>query len=178
MLYSLNLGDAIESLQTTPDGCIWVSYFDEGVFGNGIGKEGLVCFDREGTPIFKYEAFAEENNLPSICDCYAMNVDDTGAVWLNYYMEFPLVRLRNFKLDRVWRNFRVLGRAFAVRGNDLIHVRKQGLFLTRLLSPEEEPVSLVPEDVTGETIPESRGYAARGSTVAIYTGESVYTMCS
>jgi len=45
VLRTLDLGDASEEIQTTPDGRIWVSYFDEGVYGNGIGSEGLVCFD-------------------------------------------------------------------------------------------------------------------------------------
>ena len=30
-------------------GQIWVGYFDEGVDGGGIGTEGLVCFDSNGT---------------------------------------------------------------------------------------------------------------------------------
>lgn len=38
-------GDASGDLQTTQDGLIWVSYFDEGVFGGGIGRQGLVCYD-------------------------------------------------------------------------------------------------------------------------------------
>jgi hypothetical protein len=35
---TLNLGDAINDAQTTPNGKIWVSYFDEGVYGRGIGS--------------------------------------------------------------------------------------------------------------------------------------------
>ena len=31
--FELNLGDASEDLQTKPQGLIWVSYFDEGVYG-------------------------------------------------------------------------------------------------------------------------------------------------
>ena len=38
---TLDLGDASKHLQTTPDGHIWVGYFDEGVYGGGIGSEGL-----------------------------------------------------------------------------------------------------------------------------------------
>lgn len=62
--FELNLGDASEDLQTTPQGLIWVSYFDEGVYGGSIGRQGLVCFDNAGTPLFKYADFAEQNELP------------------------------------------------------------------------------------------------------------------
>lgn len=79
---TLDLGGASEDLQTTTDGRIWVSYFDEGVFGNGIGRQGLVCFDHEGTPLFRYADYAEQHDLPMIADCYAMNVDQTGAAQL------------------------------------------------------------------------------------------------
>ena len=44
---SFVLGDGINDVQTTSDGMIWVSYFDEGVFGNygwdkPMGASGLV----------------------------------------------------------------------------------------------------------------------------------------
>jgi hypothetical protein len=46
---TLDLGDASEDLQTTPNGKIWVSYFDEGVYGGGVGsQQGVVCFDSSG----------------------------------------------------------------------------------------------------------------------------------
>ena len=82
--FTLDLGDASEDVQTTPDGRIWVSYFDEGVFGNGVGRQGLICFDSAGRVLFQYADFAEQNALPTIADCYAINVDPTGAVWVNY----------------------------------------------------------------------------------------------
>jgi hypothetical protein len=90
---TLDLGDASEDLQATPGGMIWVSYFDEGVFGKGIGRQGLVCFNSVGDPVFKYGEFAEQNALPMIADCYAMNVDRAGEVWINYYTDFPLGRV-------------------------------------------------------------------------------------
>jgi len=66
---TFDLGDASQDLQTTPDGKIWVSYFDEGVFGGGIGAQGVVCFDNTGLPIFRFGEFAERQGLPAICDC-------------------------------------------------------------------------------------------------------------
>ena len=63
-LRTLDLGDASKHVQATPDGHIWVGYFDEAVYGGGIGSEGLVCFDSNGTSIFNYAEFAEQHDLP------------------------------------------------------------------------------------------------------------------
>jgi hypothetical protein len=115
---TLDLGDASEHVQTTPEGHIWVGYFDEGVYGRGIGSEGLVCFDSNGTPVFKYIEFARQHDLPSISDCYTLNVSGL-AVWLSYYTDFPLVCLKDFKLERLWRSFGA-NLAVAVRGERLI----------------------------------------------------------
>ena len=79
---TLDLGDASKHLQTTPEGQIWVGYFDEGVYGGGIGSEGLVCFDSNGTSIFKYAEFAKQHGLPFIDDCYTLNVVG-AAVWVS-----------------------------------------------------------------------------------------------
>jgi hypothetical protein len=115
---SLDLGDASEHLQTTPDGHIWVGYFDEGVFGRGIGNNGLVCFDSSGAPIFKFAEFAKQHDLPFIDDCYTLNVVES-SVWVSYYTDFPLVWLKDFKLERVWDNLGA-NRAIAVGGERLV----------------------------------------------------------
>lgn len=85
------LGDGIEDVQTTADGRIWVSYFDEGVFGNfgwgepggpaPIGAPGLVRWLSDGTVDWSYEA---PPGLEEIADCYALNVAG-DAVWACYY---------------------------------------------------------------------------------------------
>lgn len=177
----VDLGDASEDLQTTPDGRIWVSYFDEGVFGGGIGRQGLVCFDAAGKPIFQYADFAEQNALPMICDCYALNVDQGGDVWLNYYTDFPLVRLHDDKIGGVWQEFGVLGNAFAVRGNDLIYLREGKMSAISLTSsPSEEPLAASPQDDEGKVLEpisqHSTGLAARGTAFVINTGEAIYTL--
>ena len=116
-LRTLDLGDASEHLQTTPDRHIWVGYFDEGVYGRGIGSAGLICFDSSGTPVFKYAEFAEQHGLPFIDDCYTLVVG--SAVWLSYYTDFPLVCLRDFKLERVWEGVGA-NRAIAIRGDRFV----------------------------------------------------------
>ena len=115
---TLNLGDASEHVQTTPDGYIWVGYFDEGVFGNGIGSNGLVCFDSGGVPIFKYTEFAKQHDLPFIDDCYTLNVIES-SVWVSYYSDFPLVWLKDFKLEGVWHSLGA-NQAVAIRGDRLV----------------------------------------------------------
>jgi len=177
---AIELGDAIESVQTTTDGFIWVSYFDEGVFGGGIGRQGLVCFDSSGKDLFKYADFAEQNDLPMICDCYALNVDMSGDVWLNYYTDFPLVRLHERRLERVWPEFGVLGNAFAVRGDEIIYMAKGNLSATSVSTePRGEPISAIPRDVAGVELTASpqRGAdtAGRGSAFIINTGASIYS---
>lgn len=66
---TLDLGDGSEDLQTTLDGKIWVSYFDEGIFGNTLGAEGAICFDSAGSPVFRFAEFARKYGLPMISDC-------------------------------------------------------------------------------------------------------------
>jgi len=104
LLGEMVLGDGIQSLQTTSQGALWTSYFDEGVFGNygwnePIGRSGLVAWDRQGTR--EYE-FTPTGPLDIICDCYAMNVATDRDVWFSYYRDFPLVHLRDRKVHGVW----------------------------------------------------------------------------
>lgn len=98
MLSSFHMGDGIEDVQTTKNGDIWVSYFDEGVFGDSIGESGLLCFDKNGAVIFDFRNFVQtpsNNEIPFIDDCYALNVFSNETVYLYYYSEFPLLTLHN-----------------------------------------------------------------------------------
>lgn len=93
-------GDGIQDVRTTPNGATWVSYFDEGVFGNNgwsspgpecIGASGCVCFDADGRLCFQFSA--DDAGTDPICDAYAMNVVGDDDVWLYFYTEFPLVHI-------------------------------------------------------------------------------------
>jgi hypothetical protein len=178
LLRSINLGDASEDIQTTPDGRIWVSYFDEGVFGGGIGKHGVVCFDGAGNPKFKYAEFAEQAGLPSVADCYAMNAATSGDVWLNYYTDFPLVHLCDFALDKVWMDFGVLGNEFAVRNEAVVSTRKAQLELLSLRSEGHPADVLTATDDSGAplvSLPTPHiGLVARGPNLLLNTGSAVY----
>jgi len=122
----LTLGDGIADLRVISDGTIWASYFDEGVFGNygwgspepaPIGASGLVAFDSGGAPKFSYDAQAAGTD--SICDAYAMNVSETGDVWVYFYTEFSIVRIGR-EGYRVWTLGMGGARALAVRGDRIL----------------------------------------------------------
>jgi len=99
------LGDGINGVQTTNEGMIWVSYCDEGVFGNfgwekPLGAAGLLCFDCAGHIVWEFQP---PDGVDAIADCYAFNVcGDT--VWTCYYTDFPLVRIDSRNQVRAWKN--------------------------------------------------------------------------
>ena len=116
-----------------------------------------------------------------ISDCYAMNVDQTGAVWLNYYTDFPLIRLHNFAIEQIWKDFSVLGNGFAVRGDEVIHIRDNKLAVSSLLSstPYESTASNVEDENGLVLIPTNQRYAdvaARGASLFINTGQALYEL--
>ncbi|RKH45065.1 hypothetical protein D7Y23_26540 [Corallococcus sp. AB050B] len=113
LLRELTLGDGIADVQTTLDGQVWVSYFDEGVFGNRgwggegpqrpIGEDGLVRFDALG----QRQESGVRMALPGeqiIADCYALNVASEQETWFYSYTDFPLVRMRPGQRSTVWQS--------------------------------------------------------------------------
>jgi hypothetical protein len=125
-LRRFTLGDGIQDLRTTSTGTIWASYFDEGIFGNygwsgpgpaAIGGPGLVSFAASGNVAFAYDA--EAAGTDGVCDAYAANVIDDSEVWLYFYTEFPLVRVREGAY-RVWSFGTGGARAFAVRDDRVL----------------------------------------------------------
>jgi hypothetical protein len=90
ILGSFNGGDGIEDIEVSKEG-IWISYFDEGVFGNGISTEGLVLFDFTGNVIFRYHS--DLMDRPLIADCYAICKGKGSSIWLFPYTKFPLLQV-------------------------------------------------------------------------------------
>jgi hypothetical protein len=182
LLRTLDLGYASNDMQTTPNGHIWVSYSDEGVFGHGIGVHGVVCFDSNGQPIFKYSEFADRNQLPGIADCYAMNVVSDDEVWLSYYTDFPLVSVRNFRLDRIWNAFGCMDRSFALVGESVVfpkcYTRNEGKsqLLRRTLSDlaRSEPLDAV--DEIGGPLAGIFTTAARGPHFCLLTKTALFKL--
>ena len=60
-----------------------------------MGACGLIVWDSRGQRLW-------ENKKYPIYDCYAMNVDEQGALWFYYYDEFHLVKT-DFKRDVIYR---------------------------------------------------------------------------
>ena len=106
----VHLGDGIEELQVDRKGGVWVGYFDEGVFGGGVGRAGLLRFALTGDISWRYPPESEESPdvPPAIADCYAMNVT-RDAVWICPYTDFPLVRIGFDGAVRSWPPFGVDG---------------------------------------------------------------------
>jgi hypothetical protein len=178
---TLNLGDAIEDIQTLPNGQIWVSYFDEGVYGNDeLSREGLVCFDSAGDPIFRFGQYAKENHLPRIDDCYALNTTMNGEVWISYYMAFPLLLFRDMQLASKWLEFGYVGNAFAVRSEGLIYLSREPTLMLQSFDSASEPEPIMCLDDDGNPItPTSIRYlraAARGASFIINTGTGIYSL--
>jgi hypothetical protein len=172
----LNLGDAIEDLQTTSDGHIWVSYFDEGIFGSGIATSGLVCFDSSGEPVFKYAEFAERHNLPFVADLYALNVSSDDDVWICYYSDFPLVRLTRFELAAHWPAFGKV-KSLAIEGTTIIAVaayEKDRIIKAELAQGEWRTTNIEAVDERGAPIQGCIISSARMDRIGLVTSSAAY----
>jgi hypothetical protein len=111
----LSLGEGINQLQISRRLEVWVGYSDEGVYG-AAAEPGLACFDVDGKRVFSFaDSVANDDDVPIIDDCYALNVASDDEVWLYYYSKFPLVRLIEKRLAGIWPRVPGLGsHAFAV----------------------------------------------------------------
>jgi hypothetical protein len=175
------LGDGINSGQTTSEGLIWTSYFDEGVFGNcgwnqPMGASGLNCFDSTGRVVWE---FKPPDGFDSICDCYATNVAD-DAVWVCYYTEFPLVRIDSDYQVQGWKNDVGGASALAVDGRRALLLGGYGEKRTRCVVQDISQESLINSreieiglpsgfELIGATV------IGRGSTLHAFTGNSWFT---
>lgn len=92
---SILLGDGIERIGIDVENRIWVSYFDEGIFGNygwggpgpePIGSSGLACFQADGDKVWE---FRSPDSDSFIADCYALNVSK-NHIYAYTYTEFPV----------------------------------------------------------------------------------------
>jgi hypothetical protein len=122
---SLNLGDGIEHVQATHSGDIWIGYCDEGIFGGGdLAQEGLICLSQGGIPKVRFfREIVDVNSVPSIDDCYALNVCRNGDTWVCYYRDFPVVRIKHYRFDESWADFPARPvSALAVNGEKLLMV--------------------------------------------------------
>ncbi len=175
----LNLGAGIEHVQTTADGYIWVGYNDEGIYKyGGLGTSGAACFDRDGKAVLQYAHLAKKHNMPHIDDCSAMNVASDHDVWLYYYMQFPLVRLRDRQFDHIWMDVPVrMSRGFAVAGDRVLfagsHTYRGSLLEVELGSTRVR--KLRPVSNSGDTVRFTRAFG-RGARLYLSTAHEVFVV--
>jgi hypothetical protein len=167
---SFHAGDAIEDVQTTERGDSWVSYFDEAP----MSQSGLACFDDQGRSVFR---FNDLGTAPHLLDCYALNVCSDREVWLCYYTDFPLVRLVDRKVARIWPKLNVKGsHAFAVSQHVLFagkYSKPHDLFLADLGTMRVK--ERIPVNDNGKAI---RSFTAfgRGSRLYLHSGAEVFVV--
>jgi hypothetical protein len=110
------LGDGILDVQTTGDGRIWTSYYDEGIFGNfgwkkPVGVSGFVQWDRYGNRLYE---FVPPKGFSAPVTGYGLNGVSDTEMWCCYYTDFPLVRIRHEKINAVWQSPVHGSRGFAI----------------------------------------------------------------
>jgi hypothetical protein len=110
---SFPIGDGIEHVRCASDGTIWVGYFDEGIFGDSVGGGGIVRFDAEGLPLWKYNEGRSGDSF--IDDCYALTLKG-DELWSCFYSDFPIVRVKDGKVSS-WPNSVTGAKALAADGS-------------------------------------------------------------
>jgi len=172
---SFHVGDGIADCQATIDGQIWVSYFDEGVYGDvPTGQSGLVTFDSKGETLGTYADAGDQ--VGGISDCYAMNVTSASDVWLCYYTDFPIAHLHRGKLQNYWSDNPVSGSHTFAIGNGFIvfagsYDHHDVLLRLQLADMQMETLSIVDEDLRSIL-----GYLAigRGNKLFLQAQDIVY----
>ncbi|XCA82118.1 TetR family transcriptional regulator [Exiguobacterium mexicanum] len=114
VLHSFHAGNAIGAVSVNDTG-IWIGYADEGVFGEGISTEALVCFSHTGNVLHRYHS--DLIRPPTIVDCELLQANQTG-VWLCPSIWYDLIhvdstgRLNKYKTPKLLHD----SSALTVRG--------------------------------------------------------------
>ena len=174
------LGDGIADLQTTTSNEIWVSYHDEGIYGNlgwrkPIGHAGLLRFDTEGKVCYRFDGAA---GLGPIDDCYCLNVLNEREAWCCYYSQFSIVKICDDRIERHW-NSTVKGSSGFSVWRDIVAM--QGGYESddwRLVDVSGVDAVAEGEAITFRTpegLPLAAKFArARGSAIWFVVGEDIY----
>lgn len=113
----VSLGDGLSDVRVSAAGKIWAAYFDEGVFGNGDGAEGVVARDRSGRRIWAFDA--GKAGTDNVADVYAFNLSAEDEAWVYFYTPFAIVRWRGNR-PTVWQTGVQGARAMAVRPREAL----------------------------------------------------------
>jgi len=174
----------------TSSGQVWAGYFDEGIYGNygwgradsqePVGAYGIVRFSPGLDPGWHYPGYNEVGPWGPIDDCYALNVDSTGA-WACYYSGFPVVCIRDVTVAG-WHNDITGARALAVAGSRVALFGGYGpdydrLALTELGADRAQPAGEYRIVLSGgEPLPAGTQVIGRGSRLHFLTGTSWYQL--
>jgi len=186
---AFTLGDGIEDVQVSADDSVWVSYFDEGIFGNWgwkvagelglepIAPAGLIRTDADGSVTWRY---APPEGIGSISDCYALNVDGDAA-WAYYYTNFPLVRIGLDGLIVAWRSGVSGAKAFAIAGDQVLffggyEARRTALTLARIGGDALEDHEDIDLDLPGADSLSHAAVVGRGSAIHAFVGRRWYRL--
>ncbi|MBA4747176.1 MAG: hypothetical protein H2056_00530 [Sphingopyxis sp.] len=121
LLLQADVGDGVEAMCCTAHGAIWISYFDEGIFGTNQladgswppASTGLACFNESGVCVWR-----ADNAGLEIDDCYAMT-SNASDVWICAYSDFNIVHISNEQAT-VWTNDIVGAHAIAASGDYIL----------------------------------------------------------
>ncbi len=128
-------GDGISHIGVDGMDRIWLSYFDEGVYGNfgwgdknsppPIGQHGLICFDRNGDISWKCDQLID--------DCYALNVTP-DKVHFYYYSDFDL--------GTVSENFETSYRSTSLSGCHTFAINERFAAFTKQYDDQESVINI------------------------------------
>ncbi len=175
------LGDGIEQVFVSKDHNVWVSYFDEGIFGNygwdsPLGRAGLVEWSLDG---IKHYEFEPSDGLEYMADCYSLNIDLNEDVWCYYYTEFPIVRIKDRAIADYWESPVQGASRFSVSFPYVLFVggyADKGLFQLVMLHQDRKANIIRKfhlEDKQGAII-DPEQIAVRGENMAVFSGGRVY----
>ena len=126
------LGDGVADVQVTKDDIIWISYFDQGIFGGRyssnwyylLSSTGLVARTTDGKNLYEFEP---SDGLYHMVDCYALNVLSNISTYAYYFYnddndcgEFDLVLIQNQKITDYWHMPVPGSSAFITNGNKVV----------------------------------------------------------
>ncbi len=170
------VGDGVEHAQTGDDGKIWISYFDEGIFGDQpYGHFGLVAFNQNGKLEFNYKN-DWGGPVPAIDHCYALNVIDSNNVWCYYidHTPFSLVHLVSGEIKRCFSELTIHGSHAIAANNNAVYLA--GSYdardhLYRLDLQDKTIETLRPANEDGKTIQKFRAIARSNTMYLIHQNQ-------
>ena len=180
LLRTVAFGDGIQDIQTTASGQIWVSYFDQGIYGDTtFGHTGLACFGSDDRLLFDFNRLTQG----MIADCYAFNAVSNDEVWLCPYTDFPIVKLKDGKINHAWDNNPIHGsHAFAVWKDRALFSGGYGehdkLFIVSLYRLDGKELMMEECHAVDENGGEIKFKSAfsRGSRLYLETDQSLYSV--